>query len=557
MASVLGTGSPSLLASATAAPAYRHTHAATLPLSTLTTTTPSAKRKLSFKMVEEDTSAADNDPEQAGSQEASTAPEMSGRVTISATDEHSQSQSLGMHQHLSSSGRHSPHIPRSSRPQSPSPLDWAEAGKVYTQAYLPPDHEPTYMLAPHQPHPTKVPDYHRPEGQGVKIRIPTRRRGMDILRDACITQSRENVAYSSPSGRRSPHMNNEEPIALSTYPDARPTPATEPPKIERDDFPAPPYVYADPDRRRRISEGSSRTSKSDTGEEDVDENILLDPGKTAELVKEEGRIRKEAEELKKISSGIGRVFLHNIEERSRIKHERFRRGLDPRNASRTASANREPQQPPRYGSPAFASPSRLDDRPRPWEEWDFTPPPQMKWRSASSGASTLPSYSIPRPGYGLSTATTPKSSTLPQVGRMSPGIPELIFDNGTFISDDMHKSQSGEFASTTLPDYIFDRHRGAADMMLVRSKIVEPYFQADFLEPLDKVVPVVRKDRTIYPVHKLLVTNRRLPDDVDRGHLELHLATEDFLNIFRMSHEEFYRLPEWKRNELKKRVKLF
>lgn len=80
--------------------------------------------------------------------------------------------------------------------------------------------------------------------------------------------------------------------------------------------------------------------------------------------------------------------------------------------------------------------------------------------------------------------------------------------------------------------------------MLVRSKIVEPYFQADFLEPVEKVVPGVRKERAIYPVkpwlinhlpspseaafslqvRQLLVTNRRLPDDVDRGHLEVRFS---------------------------------
>lgn len=45
---------------------------------------------------------------------------------------------------------------------------------------------------------------------------------------------------------KSPHMNNEEPIELSHYPGAKPPPPGEPLKIERDDFPAPPYPYTDP-----------------------------------------------------------------------------------------------------------------------------------------------------------------------------------------------------------------------------------------------------------------------------------------------------------------------
>lgn len=47
---------------------------------------------------------------------------------------------------------------------------------------------------------------------------------------------------------------NEEPIELAHYPDAmRPPPGAQPP-IERDDFPAPPYPYTDPERRRRWSD---------------------------------------------------------------------------------------------------------------------------------------------------------------------------------------------------------------------------------------------------------------------------------------------------------------
>lgn len=45
---------------------------------------------------------------------------------------------------------------------------------------------------------------------------------------------------------KSPHMNNEEPIELAHFPAAKPPQPGEKPKIERDDFPAPPYPYTDP-----------------------------------------------------------------------------------------------------------------------------------------------------------------------------------------------------------------------------------------------------------------------------------------------------------------------
>lgn len=46
--------------------------------------------------------------------------------------------------------------------------------------------------------------------------------------------------------KRLPIPNFQEPIELSHYPAAyKPPPGTKP-KIERDDFPAPPYPYTDP-----------------------------------------------------------------------------------------------------------------------------------------------------------------------------------------------------------------------------------------------------------------------------------------------------------------------
>lgn len=47
----------------------------------------------------------------------------------------------------------------------------------------------------------------------------------------------------------------------------RPRPG-DPPRIERDDFPAPPYPYTDPERRRRWSESSKRISVSDVNDYD-------------------------------------------------------------------------------------------------------------------------------------------------------------------------------------------------------------------------------------------------------------------------------------------------
>ncbi|MGH0126612.1 UNVERIFIED_CONTAM: hypothetical protein FKN15_016524 [Acipenser sinensis] len=64
----------------------------------------------------------------------------------------------------------------------------------------------------------------------------------------------------------------------------------------------------------------------------------------------------------------------------------------------------------------------------------------------------------------------------------------------------------------------------------------------------------------VYPYEVLAVTNRvrfKLPKDVDRTRLERHLSPEEFGRVFRMTIEEFDRLALWKKNDLKKKARLF
>ncbi|XP_046732111.1 actin-binding LIM protein 1a isoform X3 [Silurus meridionalis] len=82
--------------------------------------------------------------------------------------------------------------------------------------------------------------------------------------------------------------------------------------------------------------------------------------------------------------------------------------------------------------------------------------------------------------------------------------------------------------------------------------------------------PVSRMDRgvsmpnmlepKVYPYEMLMVTGRgrsKLPRDVDRTRLERHLAPEVFFDIFGMENQEFDKLPLWKRNDMKKKARLF
>lgn len=86
----------------------------------------------------------------------------------------------------------------------------------------------------------------------------------------------------------------------------------------------------------------------------------------------------------------------------------------------------------------------------------------------------------------------------------------------------------------------------------------------------DGHMPAMRMDRgvsmpnmlepKIFPYEMLMVTNRgrnKILRDVDRTRLERHLAPEVFREIFGMSIQEFDRLPLWRRNDMKKKAKLF
>ncbi|XP_025022791.1 actin-binding LIM protein 1 isoform X13 [Python bivittatus] len=86
----------------------------------------------------------------------------------------------------------------------------------------------------------------------------------------------------------------------------------------------------------------------------------------------------------------------------------------------------------------------------------------------------------------------------------------------------------------------------------------------------DGHVPGMRMDRgvsmpnmlepKIFPYEMLMVTNRgrnKILREVDRTRLERHLAPEVFQEIFGMTIQEFDKLPLWRRNDMKKKAKLF
>uniref|UniRef100_A0A1Y1JS13 HP domain-containing protein n=1 Tax=Photinus pyralis TaxID=7054 RepID=A0A1Y1JS13_PHOPY len=68
---------------------------------------------------------------------------------------------------------------------------------------------------------------------------------------------------------------------------------------------------------------------------------------------------------------------------------------------------------------------------------------------------------------------------------------------------------------------------------------------------------LINEPAKIYPYHLLMITNYRLPADVDRCNLERHLSDKEFEDIFQCTRNDFYRIPQWRRNEIKRRARLF
>ena len=397
--------------------------------------------------------------------------------------------------------------------------------------------------------------FHVPQNKHRKISIQTRsssRSGMHTMID--------NLAASSPRPR-SPHMNNEEPIEMSHYPDGRKSVDGHVTPIERDDFPAPQYLYADPERRRRWSEPMK---KEDNGKESP-------PAPEDTEMKE--KLKSQEETLRKIStkgSEIGKVFLNNVKQREKLQKQR-QAFMDPRSYARTPSASREPVFGLRYDSPVKASPSRLTHYSRQEDRGLSQSTPG--YGGTLNSAHTTPSYRIvssyrgpPKPGY------TRKSSTLPSYGTNGTFTPgnysqfEAGLSNKTHSTDFSMRSDASDH-SIDIPDSMMStainsrrdiKSSTTYTQGLKSATKEEESGRSSYMNrSLPNMSACMQKAPKVYPIHLLLTSNYRLPKDVDRCNLENHLSETDFELVFEQTRAEFYLLPQWRRNELKKRVKLF
>ncbi|XP_077261604.1 actin binding LIM protein Uncoordinated 115a isoform X11 [Temnothorax americanus] len=419
-----------------------------------------------------------------------------------------------------------------------------DVSRIYTYSYLTETPSQGYLRRPIQPYdkPPTSPHFHRPSSSR-SIRSSggrSSRSGMRALVDAL-----SDTRPKSPASQ----VDNDEPIELAHYPDAmKPPPGAQPP-IERDDFPAPPYPYTDPERRRRWSDTYKGVPASDD-EDDVDNKTYI---KEAEQ-----KLKKEQDELSKIDTGIAKVFLHDREkDRENLRHRAA--NVDPRNASRTPSAAREPTYRLRYESPVGASPSRNIDHARPWEDEDG-----FSYRSSG------PSYNV-----GRSSARSPAPRNYPPLGTQRAfTLPNATrhYHSGDYsfsgMGDKTHSTDFSSGKSDISTGSITDVDRRALnDGGILPSSttytgglgsVVGGHHGGHHVRrSLPDMGAAPTEPPKLYPYHLLVITNYRLPADVDRCNLERHLSDAEFEAVLQCSRAEFYRLPQWRRNEIKRRARLF
>jgi len=306
------------------------------------------------------------------------------------------------------------------------------------------------------------------------------RKGMNVLVDQLENQTPRN---------RSPHMNNEEPIKASHYPDGvvpeiENTDTTQSGEngevttdgatkkrrrkktpIERDDFPAPPFPYSSSRRdqkkrkyrrRRWRSEPGRRfhglpkttTDVSSTDEDSHDEDSPYESSSSEidqkEIEEIDKKIDKTEAELKKCSIGMAKVFLADMEkERERMKMQ-LHNMIDPRSAARAPAANRMPHYKLRFDDPVNASPSRIAGHLRPWDDEMMFGEDGYRSTSRHSRVTTpfgfpaplgrvVSPVNTPKPGYTLASA---KTSTLPSRYSPTGGYSSDIKGAGGYSSTD-------------------------------------------------------------------------------------------------------------------------
>ncbi|CAF3751967.1 unnamed protein product [Rotaria socialis] len=411
---------------------------------------------------------------------------------------------------------------------------------------------------------------------------------------------------TSPSQQQTPSV-DEEPIVLSRYSGGFiPDPAA-PKKIESLDWPAPLAIQAVPElmrthhsrsesraeshsnrsrqhsqttpKKHTLSSTSPSTSpypqlisisnEQDQQQQHTTDDITItsenlndddddDDDTTDGELRHDSQLEKDIGMMSKLkdASGMAHALLEDLRLQEKIIARQL--PLDPWKASRSPSAAIEPPRRCRFESPTFASPSR---RVHTHSSSTTNADDSLAGLSTSMSTTpaggkrvTLPRYNqqspiaydfiaqtpVLRPGYGLT--PSPKAQTLPISLDMQRSCDLDSTDLGitnSYYSHDGYQNKSTKTVGVG---------GGGGDRQYLNSQHAHSTRSA----------PILMGNPKLYTYEELkIMSKKRLPSDVDRDRLECHLSDNEFYTLFQMTRSDFYRLPEWRRVDLKKRFKLF
>ena len=161
-----------------------------------------------------------------------------------------------------------------------------------------------------------------------------------------------------------------------------------------------------------------------------------------------------------------------------------------------------------------------------------------------AGGGFRPVSAPPKPGY---THASVKASTLPVGVGLSSASPAVTGARTNGTSNNHYDAVS---QASGRADFSSDYMRGS-------NTYTHGFRSGGMRAPTPLGAGTVMTEHKIYPVHLLFTTNYKLPPDIDRCNLEKHLSDADFEMVFNMSRDDFYAMPLWRRNDYKRRVRLF
>jgi actin-binding LIM protein len=329
------------------------------------------------------------------------------------------------------------------------------------------------------------------------------------------------------------------------------------------------------------------------------------------------KLQREIEEISKIEneSSMAAALLSDLRTHQKIISRKLK--IDPWKASRTPSANIEPTVRTRFESPVNASPSRLlYNRSNgggglsstiSGHNLSVTPGFQTSHtyfggehsslaspRSAATLSSTSTILAAPQlnssaaeggPHTGMKAATLPAQQQLNSMfypsSNQSPTSSYLNRNNYINSSSRVISSSATQKAalnnivhniavpkpgyglstpikSITLPSS--SRYTGLSNHQSADYESPKGLYSSSsyYNTPISPQYAECEEELKVYSYDILKVNRRkRLPADVNRDRLELHLSPQEFEEIFGMNLKYFLELSEWKKVDLKKRAKLF